>query len=256
MNRFIATYDLHFGWERKNGHKVALHDLKAWNAVLKFAADFKPDTWIHGGDMLDCGAISHHNKSKPGRTEGLRLLADAEEGRKVFIDPVERIVGTKGALIYITGNHEDWLNDLTDEMPQLEGIVDLGTLLHLDKWRLIPQGGHYNLGKLTFVHGDQLSGGEHVAKAAVIAWERNIRFGHHHTVQLYTKTSPVAYKNAKTGMAIGCLCTKDPKYGEGKANRWGQGFLWGYVREGGYFNDYHSTIVEGSFTANGITYKG
>ena len=80
--RFIATYDLHYGFERKGGHKVALHDAKAWEAVLQFGRDFKPDTWIMGGDMLDCGVISHHNKGKPGRTEGLRLVSDAAEGRE------------------------------------------------------------------------------------------------------------------------------------------------------------------------------
>lgn len=255
MKKFLFAADLHYGWERRNGHKVALHDPKALAAMLAFATDFKPDIFIWGGDALDCGMISHHNDGKPGATEGLKLLADATEGRKAFIEPIEKIMA-KGEMIYMIGNHEAWLEDLTDKFPALEGIIDIRPLLKLDKWTVIPQGEFYNLGKLTFIHGDQLSGGEHVAKAAVVAWERNIRFGHHHTHQVYTKVSPISYKQAKTGIAVPCLCTKGPKYGEGKANRWLQGFLYGYIHEGGTFNDYVVTIIDGKFVVNGNTYKG
>ena len=203
--------------------------------------------------MLDCGAISHHNKGKPGRTEGLRLKTDAEEGQAAFIEPVNEIAKER---VYITGNHEDWLNDLVDESPSLDGIVDLSSVLDLKGWTIIPQGGMFNLGKLTFVHGDTISGGEHVAKAAVINYERSIRFGHFHTYQVYTKTSPIDYKNAKTGVAIPCLCTKTPKYGEGKPNKWIQGFNYGYVDDKGGFSDYVVVIVDGKCTVNGRLYKG
>lgn len=253
MRKYIATFDLHFGYERKNGHKVPLHDMKAFEAVLAFAQDFKPDVWIHGGDMLDCGVISHHNKKKPGNTEGLRLLSDAKEGRDSFITPVESLAKD---LVYFTGNHEDWLNDLVIEIPALEGMLEVKSLLKLDRWKVIPQGKMYNLGHLHFVHGDQLKGGEHIAKAAVISMEESIRFGHHHTHQVYTKTSPVDKKLAKTGVAVPCLCTKDPKYGESAPNRWVQGFNFGYVDHSGTFNDYVAIIIDGKFMWNGKVYRG
>lgn len=255
MKKFLAAFDLHFGFERRGGHKIPLHDIKAWNTVLRFAEDFKPDVWIHGGDMLDCGVISHHNHGKPGATEGLKLLADAKEGRDIFVAPVEKIVGS-GELVYLIGNHEDWLTDLTDKIPALEGLIDLKTLLKLEKWNVVPQGGAYNLGKLTFIHGDTVRGGENVAKNAVINYERNVRFGHHHTAQLYTKNSALDYKNGKTGMAVGCLCGKTPKYGEGSPNKWSQGFLYGYIDKGGYFNDYYAVILDGKCIVNGTVYKG
>lgn len=253
MQRFMATFDLHFGYERRSGHRVPLHDARAWSAVMKFARDFKPHVWIHGGDMLDCGVISHHNKQKPGRTEGLRLLSDASEGRKVFIEPVEALRPAK--MVYIIGNHEDWLQDLTDEHPGLEGMVSIKQLLGLHKWEVVEQGGVFNLGKLSFVHGDTVSGGEHVAKSAVISYERNIRFGHHHTYQAYTKNSPLSYKLGKTGICVPCLCTKTPKYGEGKPNKWVQGFNFGYASSTSY-TDYIATIIDGQFVHNGKLYRG
>lgn len=254
MEKFIALYDVHYGYERRGGHKTALHDLKALKVALDFAKDFKPDHVILGGDILDCGAISHHNHGKPGAVEGFRLLGDAKELRTTLIDPLEKL-GAK-SLTYITGNHEKWLDDLVERVPALEGIVDVNAVLHLDKWKVVPQGGLHKLGKLVFIHGDQVRGGEHSAKCATVAYESNVRFGHHHTYQVYTKTSAVE-ANGHTGIAVPCLCKKNPKYGGGAPNRWMQGFLWGYV--GGpenMFNDYVTVIVNGKATINGKLYKG
>ena len=255
MTRFAFLTDLHYGYERKHRHKVALHDPRAFATAYAFLQDFKPHSLILGGDILDCGVISHHNKGKPGRTEGLRLLADAEACRIDVIKPLESLGARQQ--VYIFGNHEDWTHDLEDDLPGLEGLVDLRTLLHLGpRWQVIPQGGHFNLGKLTFLHGDQLRGGEHVAKAAVIAYERSVRFGHHHTFAVYTKTSALDIKLGRTGIACPCLCTKDPKYGEGKANRWVQGLNWGYVMPDGTYADYVSIITNGKMIANGKVYRG
>jgi hypothetical protein len=254
MKKFIATFDLHYGYERRGGHKVPLHDIKAWNATVAFAKDFQPDIWIAGGDMIDCGVISHHNHGKPGATEGLKLKSDIKDACKLIIAP---IVTFSKQQVYITGNHERWLDDLVERQPELEGIIDLTALLGLENWEVIPQGGAYNLGKLTFIHGDQIKGGEHCAKAAVISYERSVRFGHFHTFQAYTKTSALDYKNAKTGMAIPCLCGKTPKYGSGAPNRWTQGFLYGYVNEkDGSFHDNVVIILNGECVVNGKLYKG
>jgi hypothetical protein len=253
--RFAFLTDLHFGFERRSGHKVPLHDPRAFGATMGFLQDFKPQVLILGGDMLDCGVISHHNHGKPGRTEGLRLLADAEECRQEVLKPLEQLRASKQ--VYITGNHEDWLTDLSDGHPGLAGLVDLERILALKQWQLVPQGGHFSLGKLTFIHGDQVKGGEHVAKAAVISYERSVRFGHHHTYQVYTKTSALDIKLGRTGIAVPCLCTKDPKYGEGAPNRWVQGLNWGYVNGDGTYADYVSVITNGKLIGpDGKVYRG
>lgn len=254
ITKFAFLTDIHFGFERRNGHKVALHDPTAFAVTLSYLRDFRPDVLILGGDILDCGAISHHNHGKPGRTEGLRLLQDARDCRRMVLDPLEALRPVRQ--IYITGNHEDWLTDLTDDQPGLEGIIGLRPLLKLGpKWEVIEQGGYLNLGKLTFIHGDTLGPGEHHAKNAVISYERSIRFGHFHTFQAYTKTSPIDVKLGRTGIAVPCLCTKGPKYGESKPNRWVQGFCSGYVTSDGTYSDYISIITNGRLVApNGKVY--
>jgi metallophosphoesterase superfamily enzyme len=252
LKKFIFATDLHYGYERRGGHKIALHDSKALSILLQFAADFKPDTVILGGDILDCSAISHHNKGKPGAVEGLRLLGDAQECQAAIIDPISALAKET---VYIEGNHERWLRDLINEIPGLEGIVSLEALLNLKNWTVVPQGGVFNMGKLTFMHGDGLSGGEHIAKSAVITYERSVRFGHVHTAQMYTKNSPLDQKHAKTGVAVPCLCKKGPGYGRGKPNRWSQGFLFGYMWDGGLFNDYIVIVTDGKAAINGKMYK-
>ena len=253
--KFVALFDLHWGYERRGGHKVPLHDARALGAALNFVADFKPNHVILGGDMLDCGVVSHHNHGRPGAIEGLKLISDAKELVEEVITPLENTI--QGRLIYHVGNHEDWLTDLTDLIPSLEGLIEISNLLDLsDQWEVVPQGEASKLGKLTFLHGDQIRGGENVAKSAVVAYERNFRFGHHHTFQAYTKTSAVDM-NGHTGISVPCLCKKGPRYGEGAPNKWMQGFLWGYVGgPDGIFNDYVSVIVNGKFIANGKVYKG
>lgn len=147
---------------------------------------------------------------------------------------------------------------MLDDDPALEGLIDLDTLLHLteDGTRLREFSDPHNIGKVTFIHGHEICGGEHVAKAAVINYERSIRFGHHHTYQTYTKTSAIDQKLGKTGIAVPCLCSKGPKYGEGKPNRWVQGFNFGYIHPNGEFTDYIGVIVDGRFVWNGKVYRG
>lgn len=251
--KFVFLVDVHWGYERRNGHKIPLHDPKAIASVLSFVKDFKPDHVILGGDILDCGAISHHTRNRPGAVEGLRILSDAAELSETLIRPLESLV--PGRLVYHIGNHERWLDKLAEELPGLEGMVEVEKLLKLGpQWEVIPQGKASKLGKLHFIHGDQLSGGEHIAKAAVTTYETSVRFGHFHTYQTFTKSTPLESKLGHTGMAVPCLCRKDPAYGHGKPNKWVQGFLWGYVEPSGTFYDFVSIIMDGRFMANGKLY--
>lgn len=255
MERFVALYDMHWGYETRGGHKLALHDPKAVKIAMDFIADFKPHHVILGGDILDCGAVSHHRLPHAGQLESLRLLSDAKELRETVIRPLEKLV--KGRLVYIIGNHEDWLEDLTDNVPALKGIVEVESLLGLGRrWEVVEQGGAAKLGKLVFIHGDTIRGGEHVAKTAVLNYERNVRFGHFHTYQTFTKNTPVD-RAGHTAVSVPCLCRKNPGYGEGKPNKWMQGFEYGAVNgPHGTFEDNVAVIVDGRAIIGGKVYKG
>jgi metallophosphoesterase superfamily enzyme len=254
MEKFVALFDLHYGYEiNSSRHKVPLHDEKALNVALDFIADFKPDHLVLGGDMLDCGSLSHHRLGNAGQLEGLRILAEAKELRKKVLTPLE---ATKASLTYMIGNHEAWLDQLVEKIPSLDGIIQAEHLLGLDKWKVVEQGGFHKLGKLKFVHGDNITGGQHHANAAVTAYEANVRFGHFHTYAVSTKSTPIE-ANGHTGIAVPCLCRKGHAYGKKAPNKWMQGFLWGYVGgPAGSFNDYVTVIVNGKAMINGKLYEG
>ena len=256
MERFIAIWDTHYGFEKRSSKSVPLHDQKAIDVMLAFAEDFKPHHVVLGGDILDCGAISHHNAKRPRKIEGLRLETDARLARNNLIKPLEeacsRLHRGAGRRIWIPGNHEDWIQDLLDKEPGLEGLVDPVALLGLKDYEQTEYGRVASLTPhLNFCHGDTVKGGENVAKTAVNHYAANIRFGHHHTYQSFTMTSPIEAELPRNGTAVPCLCTKDPKYNEGKPNRWAQGFLYGYLHENGNFNDYVAIVINGKCIANG-----
>jgi hypothetical protein len=257
VKRIVAAFDTHYGFERVGGQKKPIHNSKAIGAMMAFVSDFKPDIFVHGGDGLDCGAVSHWNKGKRKSVEGLRLIEDAREARKGLIEPINSVLPKSAQKVYHLGNHEDWLEDLLEEYPGLEGLVGVDEMLGLTEtgWTIIPQGGVSKFGKLYFAHGDNV-GGKHVAHQAVLDYERSIRIGHHHTYQTFTKVSAIDISDSRTGVAVPCLCNRGPSYGRNKPNRWVNGFLAGYIFPDGSFTDTVIVVVNGRFHWNGKTYKG
>lgn len=253
--RFLALFDLHWGYTRRPGrHLGPLHDLKALKVALAFAKDWKPDLIVLGGDMLDSGPVSHHLKGKHHSLEGLRLLRDVTELRQHCLAPLEALTAEK---VYIIGNHEQWVDDVLEDTPGLEGIVSLDSLLKLTDhgWTIVPQGKHYKTGKLYFMHGDTIKGGQNVAKRGLDINDRNIRFGHYHTYQAATKHSPLDVSQPKTAVAVPCLCRRDPSYLKGAPNAWAQGFLYGTILPGGHFFDAVAIIVNGQTVIGGKVYR-
>lgn len=250
----MGLWDIHWGFERRNRHKVPIHDQRTLSAVLGFAKDFKPNILVWGGDILDCGAISHHNRKKRLAVEDLRLAEDAV-GLAAYMASLRAAAGGSDLQeYYLLGNHEDWLKDVIEEYPALEGILGVRQLLNLPpSVQLIDQGGSLQLGKLVFLHGDQLKGGDYVAKRNGEIYAKNIRFGHYHTYQVATRCSPLDQDDVHTAVSVPCLCRRDLAYGEGAPNKWAQGFLWGYLGPK-TFTDQVTVITKRGFTALGKDY--
>lgn len=255
--RYVNLFDAHWGSERVNGHTKSLHDPQTLDAVLAFLGDFKPHYLTLGGDFLDCGSISHWQKGKTRATEGMRLLKDAEGLRTNFLKPAAAaMVRDDHRLVYHVGNHESWIEDWVDQNPTLEGIIELDNLLQLTRnnWEIIPQGKHSKIGKLYIIHGDQFKPNQTIAKKAVETYQRNVHFGHFHTAQTYTTIAPLD-EEPKQGVAVPCLCKRNPGYAEGQPNRWLQGFEYGYVNPDGSFHNNTALRIGGKFVINGKVYR-
>ncbi len=257
--KFIFSPDKHWGYIQQKGRLEPIHDFAAIAAMLEFARDFKPDIWIEGGDSLDLSGISHWNKSKPLDIEALEIDRDMHEYDEEVLQHIDTIV-EDGRKEWLEGNHEVWLHEVKQSFPALRSSPSLNIDKTLDLkdrgWKFREQGIPISVGKLLFAHGDTISGGEHVAKKAVIDYNANIRFGHHHTHQIYTKHSPVSSLEVKTGAAVGCLCHRNPHYNKKKPNKWVVGFNYGYVFRDGTYSDFFPVIINGRFAAEGRVYRG
>lgn len=259
MKKFIALFDLHYGKERTSSrHYRPIHDERAMGAVMAFIADFKPDALIWGGDQLDCSAISHWTRNKRREIEGLRIIEDIRGFQETYLYPIDRMLPPDAERRFLIGNHEAWLDQLSEEYPGLDGMLDLDVALGLSEmgYTVVPQGGTTKLGKLHFLHGDVITGGKYRATAAILAYERSVRFGHFHRFEAATKHTALDITDVRTAVIVPCLCRRGPSFDKGKPNQWMTGFNWGYIHADGTFNDYVTIITNGRFSANGKTYRG
>jgi UDP-2,3-diacylglucosamine pyrophosphatase LpxH len=69
--------------------KKPVHDIKAFDAMLRFARDYKPDVVLMMGDIFDMRPVSRHEiDGQPKKVEGQRLKEVYEKGDSAIIKPV------------------------------------------------------------------------------------------------------------------------------------------------------------------------
>ena len=244
VKRVLVLPDIHF----------PLHDVYSLGAVESFMDDFRPTHLIYLGDQLQMDSVSHWLKDKRGALEGQRLLADYAGFNQILDRHVSMVPDAK--VILFLGNHEDWVRQYIDVHPEVEGMLEVehGLRLRERGFTVVPLGQAYRIGKLWYMHGHITT--DHHSKATVLAYRRNIRYGHVHDIQYYTAISPLDVNDKISAGSIGCLCNVNPHYMLGKPNRWVHGFSVAYIQPNGNFNDYTIQIVGGKFTFNGKTYAG
>lgn len=263
--RFIAAYDIHFGWEKKQiRDKLKVqptHDLEAVNAMLEFAVDFKPHVFILGGDQLNCGPVSKWLRGAPRLMEGFRLKEEMDLLDRHVLLPVDAIIPSEqkgGRKIWLEGNHEYWIRRYVDEHPEIEGLVEPGNFLRLAqrKWEYYAQGEVARLGKIHFVHGDSVfpRGCKSGAQKLVSVYRRNVRAGHLHTSEMATDVTPADRSDYHTGIIVPALASCSPAYVKNAPTNFQKGFLFGYVMPDGSFSDYIAIINRGRMIWNGKIY--
>ena len=258
--RFIFSPDKHVGWQQTPNGLQPLHDQKAINAMLNFASDFLPDTWIEGGDNMDYGPVSHWLTHKKKSSEGLDLSKDAREYTRKVLEPINEIMARRSKTakkkIWMEGNHEGWGREFAESNPGVANLVDPRHLLDLKGWEFKAEGEHVQLGKLYVVHGDKIGNGKNAAGRAVQLYGHPVLFGHFHTFQVAPHHELIGVDSVKMGMCVPGLCNKNPNYMGNKPNQWMKGFAYGYVHEDGSFQVFVPIIVNSKFCANGKVYKG
>ena len=243
--RFIAWPDTH----------IPQHDPSAVDVAAQVVEWWSPELLVILGDFLDCTPVSHWLKNKRKTTEGLRLRDDFNAGNRLL----DKITKSINHLVYLEGNHEDWIWDAIEANPEFEGLIDLSLGLKFEARRAnhkvthLRYGKCYKQGHLTFTHG--IYTGKHHAARHVEAYGRNVIYGHLHDVQTHVKVCPIDVNEKHMGISMGCLCNKNPQFMENKPNNWCHCVGVGEFRADGGFNVYPVVICNGVASFGGKTFR-
>lgn len=233
---------------------------KAFQASLSYIQRNaeKIDWVVLLGDNMNCEEISRHTKGKPRlRTRG-GWQRSLDSFNEEVLQPIERAVRKGTKLIWVEGNHENWLEQWLDENPEFEGAMsfDKGLSLTARGWRIIPQGETYQIGKAYLLHGDQIGSGMYVAKKLVDSYCATAIMGHVHTASMQTKVSQVKKNDKWIGYTLPTLGTLGPKYAKGAPNAFINGFGIVEVQDNDFINVYIPIVLDGRFAYGGVVYGG
>jgi len=240
------------------------HNKPATEAVFQFIEWFRPDEVCLLGDALNMDSINHWEMKKGNKKhfEGKRLLSEYNEFDRDILTPLEKAIPDNCEKVFMGGNHEYWVDGLTEKEPSLLGMVELETALQLAErgWEWIPwitydeEKGSYTrgikrYGKLLVFHGQYIN--KYHAHKTADSYSRSCVYGHTHDLQSYTKISVDDCKDYHTAQSIGCLCNMSPEFLKGRINRWVNAFGVLYVREDDFYNLYVPVIINGKFVFEG-----
>lgn len=242
LTHVVGLFDLHFPYE----------DKRTYDNVLSYTQRSQPNVIVLGGDVVDLDLIS--NKAKRREIEGKRLLKDLKYARQRLVELRE--INPDAEIYLIEGNHDERMERYIDDHPEVEGILEVPTMLELDaqeihwipSWR---KGELLTIGKAHFIHG-QYENTYHT-KTTVDNYGVNMFYGHIHDVQSYSK---ILHGDDSTIMAqsCGCLCRYNMPYLKGRPTKWQQAFLDLWVRPDGFFNHQVVSIFNHRFVVNGVEY--
>jgi predicted phosphodiesterase len=230
------------------------HNEPAVKAILQLMDDVCFDKFVILGDYMDLSCISHWNKNKHRTLEMQRLKSDYIIGNSL-LDEFDKRLPKNCDKYYLEGNHENWAEQLVDEMPVLEGMVEPKNMLFLDerKYKYSKYNELVKFGRLYATHGIYV--GSNPIKKHIDELKVNIIFGHTHTLGLYLSSS-CAREIAFAGYNAGCVSDLSPDYMKNRPNAWNHGFAIGYFYPNGYFDIQLVRILNGKCIVNQKEYNG
>lgn len=229
---------------------VPFHDPKLVGAWMDFASALKPDAVDIIGDVLDCYHLSRFDKN-PARKASFQDELDTARG---MLERIREAVGPSATIHYSEGNHENRLRRMlwgrVKEFATLRNLT-IPELLHLDNLRIRyyrPES-PYEVGKLTFLHGDvtrkqnfSKSAGGRAADSVARAIGGSVIMGHTHQMG---HTMFRTWQRELEGYEVGCLCQFDMEYVIG-VPPWQQGWAVANIFPDGNFSVEFIRSVEGS----------
>ena len=241
---YITVTDVH----------VPEQNTAAVNCVLQVMDDIKFDGILNLGDYLDLACVSHWNKNKHKTLEGKRLKSDYIIGNALLDEFDKRL--PKGAdKRFWKGNHEQWVDDMIEENPCLDGLFDVDSGLKLKErgYQVYAYNQIERIGRLNITHG--MYANANTVKKHLDELKVNIMFGHGHQIEQRMASSP-AREISLAGYEVGCLTNLDPDYAKHRANSHSHGFAIVYFYPNGFFDVNLIRIIAGKCIVRGKEYNG
>ena len=233
---------------------VPEQDDVAIKSVLNLMDDIKFDGIINLGDYLNLSCISHWNENKHKTLEGKRLKGDYIAGN-ALLDEFDKRLPKGAEKHFLMGNHEEWMGQLIEKYPALDGLFDISSGLKLDErgYKVYPYNEIVRFGRLCVTHG--IYCGTTPARTHASKLLSNVLVGHTHSPEMCLIHSP-AKEVSVVGYVNGCLCHMSPDYMKSKPSNWATGVAILYLFPNGWFDVNLIRIVKGRFVYNEKLYDG
>lgn len=249
---YVVAPDIHY----------PLYSKEAFGAMLAFIKENPVAGFIFLGDQLDNQEVSPYTKGKAKlRIEAGTLLTNDRGFDREILQPIERLLPKNAVKVWIDGNHCHWREQLVEEQPELDGVQTYKSLRVEERgWTYIACGKHFRYGKLTFLHGEQLSGIGNQnpagpAKKAVDSYATNVLLGHFHAPGMSTKLLPFDNTQKYQAYVSPILGNVNPGYLRNRPTAWLNGFAIVEFLPSGQFNVFLVNVIDGQFAYGGNIYR-
>ncbi len=213
-------------------------DEEAFSCALKIIRLTSPNIIYHMGDVGEWSSVSpwqYKKKSRPPLTYVLQALEADANAVNAYLDRIDEAAREVNCTTkhIIEGNHEVWINNLIEEVPELASSYSPQKLMNLSRrrWKYHPYGKYVKLGKLSLYHGGHF-GGIHHARSHLLHLGTSVVYGHYHDAQVAKIGHLSGYHGA---WSIGCLAKMDKPFLKGRPTNWSHNVALVHVESNGEF---------------------
>lgn len=247
FRQYLVIADVHVPYEDKG----------AVRSILQLMDDIKFDGFFILGDYLECESVSHwlRDKRKNKTLEGKRLEFEYREGNRL-LDEFDKRLPKECDRRFWLGNHEDWVNQMIEQIPQLDGLINVEQQLKLKERGYIfyADVNHIEkVGKLNIFHG--WKSGDNATKTMITQIMGNVLSGHLHTLDIKMMHSP-AKELSTIGISMPCLAKQNPEFMKNQPNKFSLGFCILNYYDSGFFQADVIRIIKNKFIYNQKIYSG
>ena len=195
----------------------------------KLARDLKPDTIICMGDFSSLDSLSSYDKGKKS-FEGRRYKKDIDHAHDALEKFNKGLNGRRSRKVMLLGNHEDRIDRIVDETPELDGTISTKDLKFKEfGWEVFAyqepvaiDGVHYCHNYPTGIMGKPISG-DNIARSLLLKNKVSSTVGHCHLFDYSMCTIPSGRK--VLGLSAGCYLHHKEEYARNTQRLWWSGLI-------------------------------